>query len=71
MIKFFKNKTKTPPEILPIAEIEGTLWQEAQIKASPTVREISISHGSPDISNMKLCYVDGSWKENVIFTGQG
>jgi len=69
--KVFQNKTKTPSDFLRIAEMEGTLWPEAQIKASPTVRDISITHGNLDLSNMKWCYIDGFWIENDLFTGQG
>lgn len=53
-----------------MAEIERTLWTKAQIKDFSVVREYPTSHGSLEFSNANYCYVDGSWKENAIYTEQ-
>lgn len=58
--KIYKNKTRNPQEIMRVAETEGTLWSEAQIKDSRDVQE---SHTHFDILGFKdinWCFTDGA-----------
>lgn len=67
--KIFNNKIGSPPQFLRTAEIEGTLWAEAQIKEG--INRGSSFGGSPNLQGVNRCYVDGAWKEQDPFTGQG
>ena len=68
--KNFKNKNGDPPDILRKAEIESALWTEAQIK-EPSTRVFSELPENQILHGTNWCYIDGAWKEQDIFTGQG
>jgi len=67
--KIFNNKIGSPPQFLRTAEIEGTLWAEAQTKED--INRGSSFGGSPILQGVNRCYIDGAWKEQDPFTGQG
>ena len=68
--KIFNNRDGNPQEILRYAEVESEVWAEAQTTIperqvlGPQKFEWQASGQS------KICFIDGSWKENDKFTGQ-
>ena len=68
--KVFSNIDTDPRETLKLAELESTLWAEAQMINNPRVApEVQIrSH----LGNAgQWCFTDGSWKDKDSFAEQG
>ena len=54
-----------PSDTLKIAELESTLWAEAHVVNDQT-------RGHPAQTRPTTwCFIDGSWKDNDLFSGQG
>lgn len=69
--KIYQNKDGNPQEILQRVEVESTLWAEAKVlvpdqhgNAQPGVTGQLMEH-------TRVCHVDGAWREQDVFTGQG
>ena len=59
-----------PRDTLSLAEIESTLWAEAQgLKMQRVVQNT----GTKTLSSNpgRWCFTDGSWKKNDLMAGQG
>ena len=70
IIKVFSNMDMDPRDTLKRAETKSTLWAEAHIlNEQRTVPHVEVTT-LPSIPG-KLCFTDGSWKENDIFSRQG
>ncbi|KAL0734165.1 hypothetical protein Bca4012_010375 [Brassica carinata] len=68
--KVFSNIDVDPRDTLKLAETESTLWVEAQaLKNQNTTHHAEVST-LPTIPGC-WCFIDGSWKEDEIFSGQG
>ena len=68
--KVFSNLDIDPRDTLNLAELESTLWAEAQvINTSRLVHEIHNKFNSR--TTERWCYTDGSWKDKDVFLGQG
>ena len=67
--KVFSNLDVDPLDTIKLAETESKLWAEAHIlngkKRTPQVEATTL----PSILG-RWCFMDGSWKENDIFSGQ-
>lgn len=69
--KVFNNRDRNPQEILRYAEVESEVWAEAQT----TIPERQVS--GPQTFDWQasgqsnVCFIDGVWKENDKFSGQG
>ena len=68
--KVFKNQTRTPLDILRTAEIKGVLWTESHISESTNRASLHIAE-NPSPIGVNKCYIDGAWKEQDPYTGQG
>ena len=70
--KIYSNRNGNPLEILWLADVECT---EAQLIGNrPFENSQRGNLQQPDylsLENTRVCYIDGVWKENDIFTGQG
>ena len=68
--KNYQNRNENPQDILRKAEVEGTLWAEARLLVQQ-----NHEHLQPDTNvhslGTRVCYVDGAWREQDAFTGQG
>ena len=68
--KVFSNLDVDPRETLRLAELESTLWAVAQVKKNQTP-EIQAHTRTPLVTSGRWCFIDGSWKDKDIFSGQG
>ena len=73
--KIYSNKDGNPQEILRLAEVESKIWMEAQLTVNGP-RENSYNgslqqSADLDLDVSRVCYIDGAWKKEDIFTGQG
>ena len=59
-----------PRETLKLAELELTLWAEAQILTDQK-KELQVQARIPLVTSRRWCFIDGSWKDKEIFSGQG
>ena len=59
-----------PRETLQIAELESSLWAEAQVVNDPT-RGHQVQTSSTLVTQGRWCFIDGSWKDKEVFSGQG
>ena len=74
--KVYSNKNGNPQEILRLAEMESKIWMESQVTMKNQYEHSH--HGSVDqdtkwisLDNTRICYIDGAWKKEDQFTGQG
>ena len=68
--KVFSNLDIDPRETLNLAELESTLWAEAQvINNLRLVPEVQIRPTSGTTG--RWCFRYGSWKDKDLFSGQG
>ncbi|XP_056860265.1 uncharacterized protein LOC130508669 [Raphanus sativus] len=58
-------------EILRIADLEETLWTEAQLLIPSPHGNVQSPTDWQTLGANRVCFVDGSWKEQDVFTGQG
>ena len=58
-----------PRETLQIAELESSLWAEAQVVNDPT-RGHQVHITSTLATSGRWCFIDGSWKDKDLFSGQ-
>ncbi|WZZ40520.1 hypothetical protein YC2023_036779 [Brassica napus] len=68
--KVFSNLDIDPRETLRLAELESTLWAEAQVNTDQR-RERQVQARPTLETTGRWCFIDGSWKENELFSGQG
>ena len=68
--KVFNNLDTDPREILKLAELESALWAEAQI-LTVQKKEIQVQTRIPLVTSGRWCFIDGSWKDKKLFSGQG
>ena len=68
--KVFSNLDIDPTDTLKIAELESTLWAEAQV-AKNQMREHQVQNRSTEPKLGRWCFIDGSWKDKELFSGQG
>ncbi|CAF1828637.1 unnamed protein product [Brassica napus] len=67
---FYQNRNENPQEILRKAEVEGTLWAEAQLLVQQNHEHLQPNTNVHSLGT-RVCYVDGAWREQDAFTGQG
>ena len=68
--KVFSNLDIDPRETLKLAELESSLWAEAQVLTDQRREQQVLTTPSLGISG-RWCFTDGSWKEKELFSGQG
>ena len=68
--KVFSNLDIDPRETLQKTELESSLWVEAHLANGPT-REQQVQTTSTLVTHGRWCFIDGSWKDNEVFSGQG
>ena len=68
--KGFSNLDIDLRDTLQLAELESSLWTEAHVGNDPT-RELSVQTSPPLATPGRWCFLDGSWKDNDLFSGQG
>ena len=66
----FNNLDIDPRETLKIAELESALWTEAHVTNNQTLVHQVQNRSIPAIPG-RLCFIDGSWKDMDLFSGQG
>ena len=58
-----------------MADVESKIWKEAQLTVNgPSENSYSGSlqqSASLALEVSRVCYIDGAWKEEDMFTGQG
>ena len=73
--KIYSNRNDNPQEILRQADVESTVWKEAQLAHGASANTLGgkVQQASDCLSleNIRICYIDGAWKEEDVFTGQG
>ena len=68
--KVFSNLDIDPRETLKLAELESTLWAEAHVLTDQKM-ELQV-HTRPTLATSgRWRFIDGSWKDNDLFSGQG
>ena len=67
--KVFSNLDVDPRETLRLAELESTLWAEAHVKKNQKP-EVQVQTRTPLVTLGSWCFIDGSWKDKDIFSGQ-
>jgi len=68
--KVFSNLDIDPMDTLKLAETESKLWAEAQVSNEQRTEPRPMVTSLPRIPG-RWCFIDGSWKDNDIFSGQG
>ena len=68
--KVFSNLDIDPRDTLKIAELESTLWAEAHVVKDQT-REHQAQNRPTVPTSGRGCFIDGSWKDKDLFSGQG
>ena len=68
--KVFSNLDIDPRDTLNLAEVESSVWAEAQVGNEPT-RGPSVQTISPLETLGRWCFIDGSWKDKELMSGQG
>ena len=68
--KVFSNIDIDPRETLKIAELESTLWAEAQVLRNQQVVQ-EVQSNPIQANSGRWCFIDGSWKDKDLFSGQG
>ena len=73
--KIYSKKDGNPQEILRLADVESKIWMEAQLTMNRTsANSHSGSLQQPvclALEDTRVCYIDGAWKDEEIFRGQG
>lgn len=69
--KIYKNKIGNPQKILRIAEVEGVLWAKAQLLVTEQHEVNQPVFSWQPLERTRVCYADGAWIEEDIYTGQG
>ena len=57
-------------ETLQKTKLESSLWAEAQVARDPT-RGHQVQPSSTLVTQGTWCFIDGSWKDKEVFSGQG
>ncbi|XP_056848447.1 uncharacterized protein LOC130498828 [Raphanus sativus] len=69
-LKVFSNLDVDPRDTLKLADTESALWNDAQMEnAQVQVRQVDDNNPGPRIG--RWCFIDGSWKDKDISSGQG
>ena len=66
----FNNLDIDPRNTLKIAELESSLWAEAHVVNGQTRGHLVQTRPTP-VTSGRWCFVDGSWKDKYLFSGQG
>ena len=69
--KIHNNRTVSPQEILRRADVEGSLWAEAQLLVQENQGFPPTDGSWQTLGSSRVCYIDGAWREHDAFTGQG
>ena len=68
--KVFSNLDIDPRDTLNLAETESTLWAEAHVMNIQQVsHQAEVMHRPRRVG--RLCFIDSSWKDKDVFSGQG
>lgn len=54
-----------------MAELEGALWEEAQSLVTGQHGNLQHNPAWQSSEHTKVCFIDGAWKEEDIYTSQG
>ena len=68
--KVFSNLDINPRKTLKLAELESSLWAEAHV-INDQKRELQVQTRSTLVTTGRWCFIDGSWKDKDLFSGQG
>ena len=68
--KVFSNIDIDRREILKLAELESALKAEALILTAQK-KELTVQTRIPLVTSGRWCFLDGSWKDKELFSGQG
>ena len=68
--KVFSNLDIDPRETLNLAELESRLWAETQVINDTRLVQAGQIRPNYGITG-RLCFIDGSWKDKDLFSGQG
>ena len=66
----FSNLDIDPRETLRLAELESALWAEAQVITDQRTERQVQTRLTLETTG-RWCFIDGSWKEKELFSGQG
>ncbi|XP_056846552.1 uncharacterized protein LOC130497630 [Raphanus sativus] len=66
-----ENKNGNPHEVLRRAEVEGTLSADAQLLLQKNQGQFQTEINWQYMEDTRICFVDGGWREQDIYTGQG
>ena len=73
--KIYSNRNGNPLEILRLADVECTVWMEAQLLVNRPLKNSQRGNLQQtdymSLENTRVCSIDGAWKEDDILTGQG
>lgn len=69
--KLYTNKMMEPPEILRIAQVEAVVWAEAQLTIPDQHQTNIFSADWLSLEVSTICFVDGAWRAQDKYTGQG
>ncbi|XP_018462435.1 uncharacterized protein LOC108833522 [Raphanus sativus] len=70
--KVFSNLDVDPRDTLQLAETESRLWLDAQISSDQRSDQVRPDINSPlPVIPGRWCFLDGSWKDKEVFSGQG
>lgn len=65
----WKNRNENLQKILHKAEIEGTLWTEAQLLVQKNHKNLPTVANSQLLEDTRVCFVDRAWREQDSFMG--
>ena len=66
--KVFSNLDIHPRETLQLAELESSLWAEAQV-VTDQQRERQVQPRTSLATPGRWCFIDGSWKDKELMSG--
>ena len=68
--KVFSNIDVDPRDTVKLAELESTRWTENQVLRNQRVAP-DIQNSSIQTNTRRWCFIDGSWTDKAVFSGQG
>ncbi|XP_056847407.1 uncharacterized protein LOC130498081 [Raphanus sativus] len=69
--KIYTNRSGDPQEILRKAEVEAVIWADAQLMVPATNQTSHMVSEDRSLEESRVCYIDGAWREQDKFSGQG
>lgn len=69
--KIYTNKASDPQEILRVVEVEAKIWTEAQQLAPAKQQSNNVDADWVLSEESTICFVNGAWRIQDKFSGQG